>query len=518
MADRSGPRAPLQYETLFDQSPAPTVVVQDGVLRYVNRAFARLYGAAAAEIEGRLFVDIIDAHDRGHVTEHLEALHRGGADAHRLQVRLRRSSGSDLWVYVTCAAIEHGGRPAAIATAVEVRERRHAQEAVSRSQRLDAVARLAGGIAHQFNNALQVIVGHAERVLTAVPESHPVHASATEIKRSAERAAVLTDRLLSFGQRQVLDPKPLDVSRFIMDVRASIERRVGPSVAVVVRRGKWTAPARVDRERFVHALAALVDHARGAMPAGGQLTIATDLVTIDAAARLERPWLRDGSYVQLLVEDSGPGLDAEAAAHVFEPFYDRPARDAEDGFGLASVYGLVKQSQGFVWVEPGTSGASGGGTRVVVLLPMDGPPKLSSDAAVAAPARTAPAGPPRVVVVEDESSVRELLTHALEKNGFRVHAFGSAEEAAEVPPASYDVLLTDISLPGMTGVELARRVRGQVPDARILLMSGFAREEYLTPADDLPFIGKPFTSRAIVERLRAILAEPAMATPAGRPN
>lgn len=158
---------------------------------------------------------------------------------------------------------------------------------MSRAQRLDAVARLAGGIAHQFNNALQVIVGHAERVLTAAPESHPVHASAAEIKRSAERAAVLTDRLLSFGQRQVLDPKPLDVARFIMDVRASIERRVGPSVAVVVRRGKWTAPARVDREHFVHALAALVDHARGAMPAGGQLTIATDLVTIDAAARLD---------------------------------------------------------------------------------------------------------------------------------------------------------------------------------------------------------------------------------------
>jgi two-component system cell cycle sensor histidine kinase/response regulator CckA len=517
MVDRSGPRAPLQYESLFDQSPAATVLVQDGVLRNVNRAFARLYGAAAAEIEGRLLVDIVDAHDRGHVAEHLEALRRGGTDTHRLQVRLRRPAGGDLWVYVTCAAIEYHGRPAAIATAVEVRERRHAQEAVSRAQRLDAVARLAGGIAHQFNNALQVIVGHAERILSASPESHPVHESATEIKRSAERAAVFTDRLLSFGQRQVLDPKPLDVSRFIMDVRASIERRVGPSVAVVVRRGKWTAPARVDRERFVHALAALVDHARSAMPTGGQLTITTDLVTIDAAARLERPWLRDGNYVQLLVEDSGPGLDAEAAAHVFEPFYDRTARDAEDGFGLASVYGLVKQSQGFVWVEPGASGAAGGGTRVVVLLPMDGPPTRAPEAA-AAPARTAPAGPPRILVVEDETSVRELLVHALEKNGFQAHAVGSAEEAAEVPPGTYDLLLTDISLPGMTGVELARRVRKQAPDTRILLMSGFAREEYLTPADDLPFIGKPFTSRAIVERLRAILAEPVLAAPTGRPG
>ena len=170
-----------------------------------------------------------------------------------------------------------------------------------------------------------------------------------------------------------------------------------------------------------------------------------------------------------------------------------------------------------MWVEPGTSGAPGGGTRVVILLPTDGPPTRASEAS-ATPARTTPTGPPRIVVVEDEASVRELLVHALEKNGFLVHAFGTAEEAADVPAASYDLLLTDISLPGMTGVELARRVRKQAPETRILLMSGFAREEYLTPADDLPFIGKPFTSRAIVERLRAILAEPAMATPAGRPT
>ena len=206
MADSTDPGARLQSESLFDQSPAPTVLVQDGVLRYVNRAFARLYGVAAAEIEGRLFVDIVDAHDRGHVAEHLEALHRGGADAHRLQVRLRRPTGGDLWVYVTCAAIEYDGRPAAIATAVEIRERRHAQEAVSRSQRLDAVARLAGGIAHQFNNALQVIVGHAERVLTAAPESHPVSASASWPVSCALRARSAAPRLVSVMTRYGAPP------------------------------------------------------------------------------------------------------------------------------------------------------------------------------------------------------------------------------------------------------------------------------------------------------------------------
>src|SRR5436190_18215207 len=140
MADRSGRRGAFQHESLFEQSPAPSFLVQDGVLRYVNRAFAGLYGAAAADIEGRLLVDLVDAHDRGHVVEHLESMQRGAADAHRLQVRLRRPAGDDLWVSVTLAAIDYGGRPAALASAFEVRERRLAQEAVSRAQRLDAVA------------------------------------------------------------------------------------------------------------------------------------------------------------------------------------------------------------------------------------------------------------------------------------------------------------------------------------------------------------------------------------------
>jgi two-component system cell cycle sensor histidine kinase/response regulator CckA len=374
------------------------------------------------------------------------------------------------------------------------------------------VARLAGGIAHDFNNALQVILGHAERLVAALPEAHPAHESTLQIRRAAMRAAHLTDRLLSFGQRQLLDPQPLDLPRLILDLKNPIERRVGPGIGVVLRRGKWTAPVRVDRTRFVHVLAALVDNAREAMPQGGQLVIATDIVVVDAAARAERPWLRHGEYVRVIVEDSGAGLDAEATRHAFEPFYTTKA--SGDGLGLPAVYGLVKQSHGFVWIES----APGGGTRVIVLLPADAPATANAQASPAPVLRAVPppGARPHVLVVEDEASVRELLSNALDRHGFSVTAVGTAEEAVGFAPGTYDVLLSDISLPGMNGVDLAKRILRAAPAAKVLLMSGYAREEYLTPADELPFIGKPFTTRAIVDRLRTILADPP-ATAESRP-
>ena len=439
---------------------------------------------------------------------------RGRTDTHRAQFRLRQPSGHDVWVFATLVARSVSGKPATLGTALDVRERRHAQESVAKAQRLDAVARLAGGIAHDFNNALQVILGHAERVVGALPESHPVHESAVEIRRAAMRAAHLTDRLLSFGQRQLLDPQPLDLPRLIVELKSPIERRVGPSVSVVLRRGKWTAPVRVDRTRFVHVLAALVDNAREAMPQGGQLVVATDIVTIDAAARAERPWLRHG---RLRSPDGGG-------------FRSRARRRSDDARLRA-----VLHHQG----QPGRPGAAGrlraGEAEPRLRVDRERADRRHSCRRAAAgrragdrerrgdasrrPARRAAAGS----AAARAGGRRRRLCPGIDGrarssgNGFSVTAVGSAEEAVGFAPGTYDVLLTDISLPGMNGVDLAKRILGAAPAAKVLLMSGYAREEYLTPADDLPFIGKPFTTRAIVDRLRSILAEPPVASPESRP-
>ena len=503
-ADRSGSGAGLA-----DASPAPLFVIQDHRLRYVNRAFAVLAGTEASELIGRASIDVIHPDDRAHLLERGYEQQQGALGASRSQFRIRRPDGAETWVYATTAPLVYEGRPAIIGTAIEVSERRHAQDAVARSQRLEAVGRLAGGIAHDFNNLLQVVIGHAERLTGGLPAESPLQKSAVEIRTSASRAAQLTDRLLSLGQRQVLEPRSLDLPRLVGDLRNAIQRRVGASVTVVLRRGRRAAPVRADRMRLIHVLAHLVDNARDAMREGGRLTISTDLLDVDEAMRVERPWLRSGASMRLRVEDTGTGMEPALAARAFEPFVTTKPKGSGAGLGLATVYGLVKQSNGFVWVES----APQAGTRVIVLLPIDGNP-VTAETPAPTPAAATVRDRPRVLLVEDESAVRELLSSALERNGFDVVAAGSAEEALALASPVFRILLSDISLPGMSGVQLAKQLRRTLPGLRVLLMSGYARDEFAegpNALDDLPFIPKPFATRTVVERLRSLI-EPAHET------
>ena len=482
--------------------------MQDHRLRYVNRAFAALAGVDASELVGRAALDIIHPDDRAHLLERGYEQQQGTRGASRSQFRLRRPDGAEIWVYATTAPLTYDGRPAIIGTAIEVTERRHAQEAVARSQRLEAIGRLSGSIAHDFNNLLQVVIGHAERLASGLPPDSALQKSAGEIRASASRAAQITDRLLSLGQRQVLEPRSIDMPRLVADLRNAIQRRVGNAVTLVIRRGRKVAPVRADRMRLIHVLAHLVDNAREAMPDGGQLTISTDVLEVSEAMRVDRPWLRAGAYVRLQVEDTGTGMDAAFAERAFEPFVTTKPKGRGAGLGLATVYGLVKQSNGFVWVES----APKAGTRVVVLLPVDTSTDDEAPSVLSAPAVSIPAPDlPRVLLVEDEGAVRELLSSALERNGFDVVTAGSAEEALALASPAFQILLSDISLPGMSGVQLARQLRRNMPSLRVLLMSGYAREEFSSgpnAVEDLPFIPKPFATRTVVERLRSLI-EPA---------
>lgn len=498
------------FAGLADATPSPIFLVQENRLRYVNRAFTALTGHDLGELLGREFIEVLHADDRVHLLARVKEQLQGQVGVLRLPFRVHLKDGGHSWVYATTAPIVFEGHSAVIGNAMEINERRHAQDVVTKSQRLEAVGRLAGGVAHDFNNVLQVILGHADRLLSALSADDPLHESAVHIQDGAERAAQLTDSLLSLGQRQRLEPQKTDLGRLVSEVKEQLQRRAGDRVTLVLRRAQQTAPVRVDRARLLHVLFQLVDNARDAMPSGGQLLITTELVHVDQTSRLERPWLRAGSYMRLQVEDSGRGMEPGTAAHVFEPFFTTKPRGEAAGLGLATVYGLVKQSNGFVWIESTPSA----GTRVFVLLPADGPLRSSTGAAgdegAVAPTRDASA-PPRVLLVEDETAVRELLTDTLRRHGFEVVAAPSAEDALPLARRPFEILLTDVSLPGMNGVQLAREVSRTAPKARVLLMSGYARDEFLSgnqTSDDWPFIGKPFTTRAIVGRLRALL-EPA---------
>src|SRR5687768_11399031 len=272
MKDSTPPAA-----SLADASPAPLFVIQDHQLRYVNRAFAALAGCDPSDLVGRASLDVIHPDDRAHMVERGYEQEPGTAGVSRSQFRLRRPDGAEIWVYATTAPLTYDGRPAIIGTAIEVTERRHAQEAVARSQRPE-------------------VIGHAERLASGLPQESALQKSAVEIRASASRAAQITDRLLSLGQRQVLEPRTIDVPRLVADLRNAIQRRVGASVTLIIRRGRRAKPVRVDRMRLIHVLAHLVDNAREAMPEGGQLTVSTELLEVDESMRADRPWLRVGSF------------------------------------------------------------------------------------------------------------------------------------------------------------------------------------------------------------------------------
>jgi two-component system cell cycle sensor histidine kinase/response regulator CckA len=507
MSDSTPGASPTDID-VANACPAPIFIIQDDTIRFVNRAFAALLGREPGDLIGRQAIDAIHPADRAHLLERGHAAPHARTGVVRTQFRLKRADDGDVWVYATTAPLVYGGRDAVIGTAIDVHERRRAQESVTKAQRLEAIGRLAGGIAHDFNNLLQVVLGHAERLTQGLPLDEPLRESAAQIRRSADRAATLTDRLLSLGQRQLLEMHPIDLGGVLTDMRNVLESRLGPSVRLTIRPAQHNAMVRADRSRMVHVLVHLVDNAREAMAGGGELVIALESVYVDDAMRADRPWLRNGPYMRLVVADSGPGMDPGTAAQVFEPFFTTKPRGTGAGLGLSTVYGLVKQSNGFVWIET----SPGAGTRVVVLLPAEGPVGEVADSLASAPidTETSPPEAPRVLLVEDEPSVRDVLSIALSRHGFTVTTAASAEEAMPVDPAAFEILLTDVSLPGLSGVQLARHVLSARPATPVLLMSGYAREEVLlnTPGGiDLPFIAKPFTTRAIVERLRRLLED-----------
>jgi two-component system, cell cycle sensor histidine kinase and response regulator CckA len=491
---------------IADASPAPLFVLQDLCLRYVNRAFAHLIGSEVADLTGTLAAATIHPDDHVLLLRRAEMLD-ADEEVARLQIRLRHRDGADVWVHLTTGPFTCDGRPALIATAIDVDEQKYAADAVVKSQRLSAIRRLAGGIAHDFNNLLLVIRGQAERLVHRLAPEDPLHGAAMEIAHATERAEQLTDGLLLFGRRQVLDPEPVDVGRLIVGLRGLLEARVGADVAIGFTAGELVPLVRIDRARLVQVLIHLVDNARDAMADGGTLTLVTDTVRVDEQMRAERPWLRSGAYVRLRVSDTGIGMAAEAAAHLFEPFYTTKPRGIGAGLGLSMVYGVVKQSDGFVWIDS----SEGGGTCVTLLLPAAESGTAADAARVRLPeAEHAPErAVPRLLMVEDEDAVRELLIETLTEDGFDVVAVSTAEEAVALADQPFEILLSDVGLPGMSGVELARHFAGLRPDMRILLMSGYAGDDFTgTPKfEGWSFLRKPFSPRAAAARLRELLEE-----------
>jgi two-component system cell cycle sensor histidine kinase/response regulator CckA len=395
----------------------------------------------------------------------------------------------------------------AICMALDITDRRQLEEQLRQAQKMEAVGRLAGGIAHDFNNLLMVIQGYADLMTERLAEGDPLRRNAEQIQTASQRATSLTRQLLAFSRKQMLAPKVLSIQSVVTEMEKILRRLIGEDVQLETSSVADLGLVKADRSQIEQVILNLAVNARDAMPEGGRLTIETANVDLDESFSHSSVMLSPGPYVMLAVTDNGCGMDVETQAHIFEPFFTTKEKGKGTGLGLATVYGIVKQSGGYVWVysEPGR------GTSFKVYLPRvwDEPTTPGRDRRIEG--QRLPQGTETVLLVEDEKGVRELAREYLEMTGYTVieaENGHTALELAALHSGPIHLLMTDVVMPGISGRELSERVKAIRPEIRVLFMSGYTDQAVVHHGileTDAVLLQKPFTVAALAAKLRDIL-------------
>jgi nitrogen-specific signal transduction histidine kinase len=379
----------------------------------------------------------------------------------------------------------------------ELTDRKRLETHLAGVQRTEAIGRLAGGLAHDFNNLLTVIGGHSDYLIHTLAESDPRRSSARSIHQASHRAAALTRQLLAFGRRQVFQLRVVEIRRLLSDVQPMLARVLGDGIQLLMDINEASPQINVDPVQLEQILVNLSLNARDALTDGGVLTIRTDLMDTSDKGPRERPWIRAGSYLRIDVTDSGPGMDEGVRARVFEPFFTTKQMGRGSGLGLATVYGIVKQSDGYIWVVS----ELGRGTTFTMLFPA-----CATAEAEVPVARPGTMPHESVLLVEQDDSLRSLLSDALRRRGYQVFDADSVARAAELFGAregQIDLVVVDVEYADRPG-EVAERLRAMTPRLRVLYMT--AKGANSTPASPHDgFIQKPFSVQAFADRVREIL-------------
>jgi two-component system cell cycle sensor histidine kinase/response regulator CckA len=499
-------RSAERYRLLFEASPLPMWVYDADTLAFVavNDAAIRHYGYSRGEFLKMTIRDIRPPED---VPKLLSDIRRDGGPGspHPETWRHLTKDGRAIDVEITAGRIELDGRRAALVLAHDVSERKRLERRLSEAEKMEAIGRLAGGVAHDFNNLLTVIGGYAEILLAQAGDDE--HEELQEIARAAQQASALTRQLLAFSRRQVLHPLVLDLNAIVSGMEGMLQRIIGDDVSVGIRLDGELAAVEADRAQLERVILNLAANARDAMPNGGALTIETANVELDELHVGSHGEGTVGPHVLLAVSDTGCGMDDEVRKHLFEPFYTTKEAGEGTGLGLATVFGVVKQSGGSIYVYS----ERGRGTTFKIYLPACAPGRaLSVDAVDLAAER----GSETIMVVEDDVGVRELVRLMLEANGYAVLAVEDAAEATRVcaeDGSRVDLLLTDVVMPGVNGRALAERLGALSPGMRILFMSGYSDEAVHRHGQitaSAAFLEKPFTERTLARKVREVLDAP----------
>ena len=426
-----------------------------------------------------------------------------------IELEWKRRSGEP--IVVRCSGHRVEGKDGALdyfeVFAEDVTERRTLERQLRMAQKMEAIGRLSGGIAHDFNNLLGVIIGYSGVLKKSLDKNAPTYEFATEVEKAGQRAASLTRQLLAFSRQQVLTPSVLSLNSLVTDMEKMLPRLLGEDINVSLALDSELGNVKADQSQIEQVIMNLAVNARDAMPSGGKLQIQTANVELDLAYTREHPGSKAGSYVMLAIADSGTGMSAETIAHIFEPFFTTKGVGQGTGLGLATVYGIVKQSNGYIWVDS----ILGKGSAFQIYLPRH----LDAEEVSVAKVEVQPTERPResemILLVEDADPLRKLAQAFLESNGFRVLSAACGEAALEIAArhsGKFDLLLTDVVMPGMNGRVLAEELSRRQPSLKVLFMSGYtdsfiAGHGVLQQGTNL--LHKPFTEEILVSKVREVL-------------
>jgi two-component system, cell cycle sensor histidine kinase and response regulator CckA len=471
----------------------------------VNPALISMLGYASAE-EVLLLDPEKDVFDNPQEQKRLfeQFCNTGRLDG--MDVKWKRRDGSTITVRISGRAVASEDEPADVLEAIaeDVTERRALEEQFRQAQKMEAVGRLAGGVAHDFNNLLMVISGYAEVILSKLDLENPLSEKARAIQQAADRATTLTRQLLAFSRKQLMELKVVDVNAIVSDMERLLRPLIGENVELVAKLAPDAGYTRADAGQLEQVLMNLVVNAKDAMPAGGTLTVQTENILIDDSSRRGQTFIRPGSYVMLSVSDTGTGMDKETQSRIFEPFFTTKEKGKGTGLGLSTVYGIVKQSGGYVMVRS----ELGHGSSFHIYLPqVEG----AAEKHAAPAARAAAGGTETILLVEDEESVRQLVLDTLESKGYKMMDAANGEsgiQAAAGHEGKIDLVITDVVMPGMGGREMAEQILKARPETKILYLSGYAEDAVLSEGgsdNGAAFLQKPFTLQNLSRKVRDVL-------------
>jgi len=487
----------------------------NGNYEYVSPSYKEVLGYDPQDLLGQSWFSLIHPEDWQEVDrKRTQSLTTGTPE--RVELRFKHREGS--WkVFETVGnwiGDVQGGLQRAVLVSRDLTERKQAEKALRQSeeqlrqsQKLEAVGQLAGGVAHDFNNLLTVITGYSDILVRRLPENDPNRLGVEEIRRAAERASTLTRQLLAFSRKQVLQPKLFNLNTLVTDMGRMLRRLINEDIELVTKLTDDPTEINADPGQLEQVLMNLVVNARDALPDGGKITIETASLELDRNYADVHTSVQPGPYVMLAVSDNGVGMDAETRKHIFEPFFTTKEDGKGTGLGLSTVYGIVKQSGGNIWVYSEPSH----GAVFKVYLPRVRPHKSPSTLEDDLQQAEAPGGNETILLIEDEPQIRRMAFELLGEQGYKILVASNGLEALKIleeDKTAVDLILTDVVMPEMNGRELVNRTALLRPDAKVLYMSGYTNDAIVRHGvldSDTSFIQKPFSSYALACKVREVL-------------